>query len=64
MKLSIITINFNNAEGLHKTLASVASQTFREFEHIIVDGGSTDGSLGIIEDYYHQFEIGEFDMDI
>lgn len=63
MKLSIITINFNNAEGLHKTLASVASQTFREFEHIIVDGGSTDGSLGIIEDYYHQFEIGDLRLE-
>lgn len=51
MKLSIITINYNNAEGLRKTLASVASQTFRDFEHIIVDGGSTDGSVEVIEAY-------------
>lgn len=51
MKLSIITINYNNAEGLKKTLASVASQTFRDFEHIIVDGGSTDGSVEIIREY-------------
>ena len=51
MKLSIITINYNNAEGLRKTLASVASQTFRDFEHIIVDGGSTDGSVEIIRQY-------------
>ena len=51
MNLSIITINYNNAEGLRKTLASVASQTFREFEHIIVDGGSTDGSVEIIKEY-------------
>ena len=51
MKLSIITINYNNAEGLRKTLASVASQTFRDFEHIIVDGGSTDGSVEIIREY-------------
>ena len=51
MKLSIITINYNNAEGLRKTLASVASQTFRDFEHIIVDGGSTDGSVDIIREY-------------
>lgn len=51
MKLSIITINYNNAEGLRKTLASVASQTFRDFEHIIVDGGSTDDSVEIIEAY-------------
>lgn len=34
MKLSIITINYNNAEGLRKTLASVAAQTYRDFEHI------------------------------
>lgn len=51
MKLSIITINYNNAEGLRKTLASVASQTFRDFEHIIVDGGSTDESVDIIREY-------------
>ena len=51
MKLSIITINYNNAEGLRKTLASVAAQTYRDFEHIIVDGGSTDGSVDIIRQY-------------
>ena len=51
MKLSIITINYNNAEGLSKTLASVASQTYADIEHIIVDGGSTDGSVEIIEAY-------------
>ena len=51
MKLSIITINYNNAEGLRKTIASVASQTFRDFEHIIVDGGSKDGSVEIIREY-------------
>ena len=51
MKLSIITINYNNAVGLKKTLDSVASQTFYDFEHIIVDGGSTDGSVEIIEAY-------------
>ena len=51
MKLSIITINYNNAEGLRKTLASVASQTYADIEHIIVDGGSTDGSVELIEAY-------------
>ena len=51
MKLFIITINYNNAEGLRKTLTSVASQTFRDFEHIIVDGGSTDESVEIIRQY-------------
>ena len=51
MKLSIITINYNNAEGLRKTLASVATQTFCDFVHIIVDGGSTDDSVDIIRQY-------------
>ena len=51
MKLSIITINYNNAEGLRKTLASVASQTYADIEHIIVDGGSTDGSVEVIRQY-------------
>ena len=51
MKLSIITINYNNAEGLKKTLASVASQTYRNIEHIIVDAASTDGSVDVIRDY-------------
>ena len=51
MTLSIITINYNNAEGLRKTLASVASQTYPHIEHIIVDGGSTDDSVDILEAY-------------
>lgn len=51
MKLSIITINYNNAEGLRKTLASVAAQTYRDIEHVIVDAASTDGSVDIIREY-------------
>lgn len=56
MILSIITINRNNAEGLEKTIQSVASQTFKEFEYIVVDGASTDGSVEIIKRYESQFE--------
>ena len=59
MKLSIITINYNNAEGLRKTLASVASQTYANIEHIIVDGGSTDGSVEIIREYVDKQAKGE-----
>ena len=51
MKLSIITINYNNAVGLKKTLDSVAIQTYTDFEHIIVDGASSDGSVEIIHEY-------------
>lgn len=50
-KLSIITINFNNAEGMRKTLASVASQTYKQIEHVVVDAASTDGSVEVIKEY-------------
>lgn len=56
MKLSIITINYNNAEGLRKTLASVAAQTYRNIKHIIVDGGSTDDSVDVIKEYVRNIE--------
>lgn len=59
MKLSIITINYNNAEGLRKTLESVAAQTYRDFEHVIVDGASTDSSLQIIKEYVNNNNINE-----
>lgn len=49
MKLSIVTINYNNKEGLRQTIDSVIPQTFKDFEWIIIDGGSTDGSKNLIE---------------
>lgn len=55
MKLSIITINFNNKEGLQRTIDSVIDQTWRDFEWIIIDGGSTDGSKELIEQYQQYF---------
>lgn len=48
MKLSIVTINRNNAEGLRKTIESVLSQTYIEIEYIIIDGASTDNSVDVI----------------
>lgn len=50
-KLSIITINRNNAEGLRKTIESVVCQTFTDFEYIVIDGASTDESVDIIKQY-------------
>ena len=55
MKLSIITINYNNKAGLQKTIDSVVCQTWRDFEWIIIDGGSTDGSRELIEKYQQHF---------
>ena len=51
MKLSIITINYNNAEGLRKTMDSVLAQTYKDFDYVIVDGASTDDSVDIIHAY-------------
>ncbi len=49
--LSIITINYNNAAGLKKTIESVVAQNFDDYEHIIVDGGSKDGSVDVIKEF-------------
>ena len=55
MKLSIVTINRNNAVGLEKTIKSVAAQTYKEFEYIVVDGASTDGSVAVVKKYESEF---------
>lgn len=47
-KLSIVTINYNNATGLQKTVDSVFAQGFSDLEYIVIDGASTDGSTAII----------------
>lgn len=49
MKLSIITINYNNKIGLKRTIDSILMQTMFPFEWIIIDGGSIDGSKELIE---------------
>ena len=49
ISLSLISINYNNLEGLQKTLDSVVAQTRKDFEWIVIDGGSSDGSRELIE---------------
>ncbi len=51
MKLSIITVNLNNIDGLKKTISSISTQSWIEFEYIIIDGNSTDKSKGYIKEY-------------
>jgi glycosyltransferase involved in cell wall biosynthesis len=51
MELSVITVNFNNAEGLRRTIESVVTQTHLPIDYIIIDGGSTDSSLEEIDRY-------------
>ena len=55
MKLSIITINLNNLEGLKKTYESIVCQTFTDYEWLVIDGGSTDGSREFIEQHQEKF---------
>lgn len=62
MKLSIVTINYNNAEGLARTLDSVKAQTYKGIEHIIIDGASTDNSVQIIESYVRDVSCMMFDV--
>ena len=65
-KLSVITINLNNAKGLQKTIESVITQSFTDFEYIIIDGGSIDGSVDIIKQYENRitYWISEQDKGV
>lgn len=56
MKLSIITINRNNAKGLRRTMESVLTQTYRDMEYIVVDGASTDHSVNVIKECVNQLK--------
>ena len=48
-KLSIITVNYNNCQGLERTINSIAKQSYRDIEYIVIDGGSIDDSVEIIK---------------
>ncbi|RZL46748.1 MAG: glycosyltransferase [Pedobacter sp.] len=54
MKISVVTINYNNSQGLEKTIKSVVDQTYHDIEYLVVDGGSTDGSIDVIQKYQDQ----------
>lgn len=56
MKLSIITATYNSERTLRDTMESILSQTFQDFEYIIVDGASKDATLDIIREYEPRFQ--------
>lgn len=60
MKLTIITICYNSARTLERTIQSVISQNCPGLEYIIVDGGSTDGTVDIIRKYYDSGQITKY----
>ena len=70
MKLSIITIHYNNYSGLRKTVESVSAQSARDFEYLVIDGGSVDGSkdylqsLALSNDLSHFQYVSEADNGI
>lgn len=66
MKLSIITVNYNDRTGLLNTINSVAVQDFIDYEYIIIDGGSNDGSVDIIKENepYITYWVSEPDKGI
>ena len=66
MRFSIITVNYNNRKGLNNTILSVINQNYKDFEYIIIDGGSNDGSIDVIKQYesYITYWVSEKDNGI
>jgi glycosyltransferase involved in cell wall biosynthesis len=57
MKISIITVVYNNSKTILDAIISVKNQTYLSIEHIIIDGGSTDGTLEILNENMHLFNV-------
>ena len=63
-KISIITVTYNSAKTIKDTIESVLSQTYKNIEHIVIDGNSTDGTQEIIRSYPKIKMISENDNGI
>jgi glycosyltransferase involved in cell wall biosynthesis len=63
MLISIITVNYNDVQGLERTIKSVQEQTATNYEHILIDGGSTDGSRALIEQHQDRFSYWSSEPD-
>lgn len=63
MKLSIVTINLNNKNGLQKTINSVVNQTYKDYQWIVIDGGSSDGSKDLLKVYDSKISLSISEKD-
>ncbi len=63
MKISVITVSFNNKNELEKTIQSVVNQSYKNIEYIIFDGGSSDGSKEILEKYSDKISFWASEKD-
>lgn len=61
LKLTILTPSFNQGGYIEQTIRSVLSQNYRPVEHIVIDGGSTDGTIGVLKQYPHLLWVSEKD---
>ena len=58
--LSVVTASFNARRTIGKTLASICGQSFSDFEHIVADGGSTDGTIEPLQEYQTHYPLRWF----
>ena len=63
MRYSVITINYNNRDGLRSTIESVVGQTSQDYEYIVIDGGSTDGSVDVIKEFSENIDYWASEKD-
>ena len=66
MRFSVITVCFNNCDGLRRTRTSIVQQTCRDFEWLVIDGGSSDGTCDDLQNWRHDiaFAVSEKDDGI
>ena len=60
-KISVVTPSFNSIHTIRDTIESVRSQDYRNWEHIVIDGGSTDGTVDLLKQYPHLIWLSEKD---
>lgn len=63
LKITIVTVTFNNCDTIEKTVTSVLDQNYLNLEYIVIDGGSTDGTLEILDKYKNKFKYFKSSTD-